>query len=414
MSLTSGAVARRPTLASPFATVICDETSRECVRRYGSRLRAIVLTGSLARDEGTFVRERGGVRLLGDAKFLLVFHEGAPCPAVNELQAVERSIERAVAARHVEGPVGLSAGRSAYLRRMRPHIFTNELRYCSHIVWGDPVILSLIPHFPVSAIPLEAAWRLLADRLVEQLEAIHQFTSGALSPEALHYQAVKLYLDMATSLLVFAGAYEPTYRARAVRLAKLAGRARLPVAAPFDLEEFAQRVAECTEWKVNASALGHRSVGSARGRELAFWQEAVADAERLWHWELARLTGRPAEESTQQLLSAWTHREPFHRRLRGWLHVLRREGWHRSWREWPRWARRTWRESPRYAVYATVADVLFGLPATLAGESRRAAEGEQLRRLPVIGKSPGQPTGWQRLAAEIAWNYHRFLAETRA
>ena len=36
---------------------ICEQTQDYCLQKYGRRLRAIVLTGSLAREEATVVRE---------------------------------------------------------------------------------------------------------------------------------------------------------------------------------------------------------------------------------------------------------------------------------------------------------------------------------------------------------------------
>src|SRR5688572_30998474 len=50
--------------------IICKETSRLGQQLYRDRLRAVVLTGSLARNEGTFIEGTGGCRLHGDAEFL--------------------------------------------------------------------------------------------------------------------------------------------------------------------------------------------------------------------------------------------------------------------------------------------------------------------------------------------------------
>ena len=60
---------------------------------------------------------------------------------------------------------------------------------------------------------------------------------------------------MATSLLVFLDAYEPTYAQRAQRLQEVAERleeARLP----FALKPFAARVDRCTRWKIAHGAHG--------------------------------------------------------------------------------------------------------------------------------------------------------------
>ena len=72
---------RQPKDPAPpqLKAVICKEASTECEKRFGQILDAVVLAGSLARDEGTFVA-KGQDRwsALGDAEFLLVFQRNSP------------------------------------------------------------------------------------------------------------------------------------------------------------------------------------------------------------------------------------------------------------------------------------------------------------------------------------------------
>src|SRR5204862_702462 len=91
---------------------------------------------------------------------------------------------------------------------------------CGQAIWGDAGALALIPDFSPSEIPLEDGWRLLCERIVEQLSVADQLLEWrpTLSAEA-HYQTVKLYLDMATSFLLFSGVYAATCREPSKRLA---------------------------------------------------------------------------------------------------------------------------------------------------------------------------------------------------
>src|ERR1035441_7202669 len=52
--------------------VICSTMAALCREQVGSNLRALVLTGSLARDEASVQLREGEVHVLGDADFLLV------------------------------------------------------------------------------------------------------------------------------------------------------------------------------------------------------------------------------------------------------------------------------------------------------------------------------------------------------
>jgi hypothetical protein len=230
---------------------------------------------------------------------------------------------------------------------------------------------------------------------------------------------VKLYLDMATSLLVFAGAYAPTYRQRADALRALAGGADRASDWPFPLDEFADRVACATRVKLGGGA--GPTPGADLDGQLALldWGEAVADARRLWRWELTRLGGAEPQLDDRSLLGRWMSAQPLPARLRGWLYVARRTGWWRSLAYCPRWIRYAWRASPRYWVYASATELLFGLPALLgpapAGPSLSRLR-ELTAALPVSISREAGPTAapWQRLAADITWNYKQFLTDTRA
>jgi hypothetical protein len=110
--------------------------------------------------------------------------------------------------------------------------------------------------------------------------------------------------------------------------------------------------------------------------------------------------------------------QPVKERLRGWLFVLRREGWHRSWRKWIGWASCALRGSPRNCVYTAASELLFKLPVligtTTPASSTISAFGPLPNWIPSISDAPGSATEWRQLASEISWNYHRYLEGTRS
>lgn len=369
-------------------------------------MRAIVLTGSLARGEATLAKAGPQWRLLGDADFYLVFH--ARLPLASEVESVERKAEKALRDQGVQGSVGLSPVGASYFCKMPPHILTYELRSCGHIVWGDADILSQVPPLTPEQISLEDAWRLLANRIIEQLETIAFAARPAeMFSTDTQYRTVKLYLDMATSYLVFAGRYFPTYRAREEELARIASDPSAQADPPFSLEPFADRVKACTRFKLKGCGL------TDSPRQL--FEDAVHYADLLWRWELERLTGE-----TCGLMRHWMRRQPVTARIRGWASALRRCRWHRSWRQWPHWTRLSWRGSPRYWVYSVAAELFFQLPLLLRtgpGSAEPDIDWRPLAaRLPLPDEADSDPRtpGWQRLARLVVLNYRRFLEGTTA
>jgi hypothetical protein len=401
---------------SVLRDMICSEVATQCVSRWGTELRAVILTGSLARNEATFVREEAAWKLMGDAEFMLIFHSHAALPPAAAVLSARQGIEQRLRQEGVEGQIDVSCVHPTYLQRLPPHIFSYELRCCGHVAWGDTQILSLIPGFSASEILREDAWRLLCNRMIELLESAPDLASEHSKTRGeLRYQVVKLWLDMATSLLIFAHAYAPSYRARERNLYGLAGESRDPSKWPFDLGIFAEQVSACTTLKLSED----RAQGDPPHIS---WDDTVRCARQLWRWELEQLARSDMQNSIcdREMLFRSVRLQSPAKRLRGWIYVLRKCGWHRSWRNWPRWMRLAWRASPRYWVYAASNELFERLPVPLSAASGLAEAHPGVRELwswlPVVRRSRNRKTAeeWQALATEITWNYHEFLERTRS
>jgi hypothetical protein len=403
---------------STVQQAICERTVELALAAHGGNLKAIILTGSLARQEGTFVRDAGGWKQFGDAEFLLVFKERATLPLNADLLNLQRAVESELLARGLQCKISLAAVRPKYLRQLRPHIFAYELLTQGRVLWGDPV-LSAIPRFLPAAIPLEDAWRLLCNRMIELLEVSAGITDQLREvPKEVFYQSVKLYIDMGTSFLVFAGSYEPTYARRAEKMRSLQTQSDTANSCPLNLARFAERVVACTQYKLSgADKLQLPNLHEHPG-SLALWREAIADAHSLWSWELSQLTGTRVTLTDRELMGRWMRQQPVREQLRGWLYVLRRDGWHRSWRKSLSWTRCALRGSPRYCIYAAASELLFKLPgligATTPASSTISALGPLRDWIPSTSDAPGSATEWRQLVCEISWNYHRYLEGTRS
>src|SRR6266576_1886790 len=295
------------------------QVAQLCFQTHGQSLRAVVLTGSLARDEATLVEEGKSWRLLGDAEFLLIFHTHASLPRTVAMGFLRQNIETSISRFGVTSEICVTAAYPKYLRSLRPSIFAYELRNCGKVVWGDPEILTCIPSFSSSDIPWEDGWRLLSNRMVEQLEVLEDLEQKPkMLSSRLHYRTVKLYLDMATSFLLFAGEYAPTYEERAQRLRILADTQPADDKTPFNLHQFCDRVSECTQWKLSEIACDTASISQPIvERDSTWWEEAVGYAQVLWGWELALLTGSTGEVGNQELLKRWMNCQPVYRHFEG-------------------------------------------------------------------------------------------------
>jgi hypothetical protein len=400
---------------------VCHETTVLSASEFGSKLHALILTGSLARNEATFVEKGKEWSLLGDAEFLLAFSDQSSLPSIGNLELLRQKIEHSLSLRGICAPLVLDAVRTRYFRKLKPHIYAYELRKGGQVIWGEPEILSVIRDFSASEIPLEDAWRLLANRMIEYLEMVQQLAGNKRSfSGSMLYRAMKLYLDLATSFLLFTGDYAPTYAQRAENLKILANTSSSARAFPFDLRAFSDRVTACTRWKLcPTDSEGMRAALLASGDRSPFWEEAVAYAKSLWRWEVVRLSRASPEASGAELRERWMHLQPLHCRLRGWAYILRRQGLLKSWRHWSRWTRQAWRASPRYSIYAAASELFFRLHDLLGSNGGRLAETDCQRLrdwLPVCleQEQTARSPDWSHLAAEIAWNYHRFVVGTRS
>ncbi len=397
--------ASAPNASASYDTQIAETIAELSAAAFPDGLRSIVLTGSLARGEGTWLRDGSRVRLAGDADVFAIFDDRAPLPPPDRVARLQHAIEDRLSADGIETHIGLSPVRADYLRRLQPNIFSYELTTHGKVVWGDAHILTLAPAFTSADIPLDDGFRLLMNRMIELLEAICEVDAPITNAPAVRYRAMKLWLDMATSYLLFQRQYVPTYCGRAARLSELA--ADPSVLAPVSLARFASTVALATRCKLGKSS---------EMREFADLDRLLGDAKSIWHWELERLTGFSASDT--ELLRRWIAGEPLSARIRGWAGVAKRSGAARAIARMPNWLNLALRGSPRRQIYAAASELLFALPSLLKDDAILSdSRWNELRHgLPIID-CPGNERSrcaWRTLGRAISFNYNFFLAPTRA
>ncbi len=386
--------------------MLCAQVVEAVQAQFGRNIRALILTGSLARDEGSFLREEDRWRLLGDAEFLLILHDGTTLISDQAFRTTARAIEQRLGEQAISCRIDLSAAYLEYLRRMQPHIFAYELRTCGKVIWGDTEALTAIPAFTVRDIPKADAWWLLCNRMIEQLTWLSELHAGAADADL--YGVQKFYLELATSLLVFLDLYEPSYSGRAAKLAELARRGTPEL--PFPLPAFAAEVVRYTEFKLRPEA---RLRDEAKSTSLftAEWLKPIPYARKLWQWEIEQLLGASAVEATPDtLMRRLLRKQKLADKAKGWLYAVRanRQALSPLLRRWTK-------GTPRYLTYAAASRLYFAMPDVLNGsrDEVRPVLNSIRALLPLLPAREHASGDWVQLCRGVAWNYEQFLTRTR-
>lgn len=368
----------------------------------------LVLTGSLARGEGTWRFDGLRQRLVGDAEFLLVCEDRSALPSAETLQSIALAAEARLIARGVQAQIVISPVRVDYLRGLPPHIFGYELLRNGKVVYGNSRVLDLVPAFSANDIPLDDGFNLLSNRMLEMVEVLWPLDPDTPLPEAVRYRAVKLALDMGSSFLLFKREYRPTYRTRAARLAELAENVNMN-------SWFVRRLSHVVNGAVNYK-LGKSQFPV---EDLAGIDRLIDDARALWVWELQRLTGADSTVGDLELFRMWMTRQSAFGRIRGWASVVRRIGLRHSLSQFGRWMPLAMKGSPRRLIYQAASELLFALPGLVSDApciAENEAGWEQLRaQLPLEDESStAPPESWRRLGHAVSENYRTLLEFTRS
>jgi hypothetical protein len=329
--MTDGAFSLSPPGSFPLCAnrAFEDEVKRE-LDRLVERVResaiapsveGILLTGSFARGEGTVVRQpQNTSRWLSDVECLVVVRGGIASRrdikrAMRQVQQ-DTNTDRCNIARGVK--VELRAILQEGMLRLPPAIFTREL--CEHgkLVWGNP---ASVP-FPETAfngddVSKSDAFRLLNNRIIEQIAVRSGYTDGAGDVISSAYSLVKFWIDLGTSLSVFLGCYEPGYRRR-----------QKPI-------EDALRDNE----RIMGSEMGERLIARFRrsmaqkfgetplptGDLSGEFNEAVEIARAAWNWESGQLIGTSTVAADWRgIFTRLRSLETNVQRARDWARVIRK------------------------------------------------------------------------------------------
>jgi hypothetical protein len=384
---------------------------------------AVVAGGSFGRKEDTILVRDGRAGVLGDAEFFLIYSTGKAAQKIRGvLDDVVAEAESQLADRGIDCHVTCSAVPAEILQKMSPHILALELRETGKVLWGDPQALDLIPPFSLASIPKWDAWRSVSNRMIEQLNYVDALWSGDRSRVAeLVYWTLKIQLELATLVLLFEGAYRPTYRERAEELQRIQGTLGC---ASWGVE-LANRLVACTDFKLNPhSSSPYAAFFSGRWgatKELAFAREeflaVLGLVRRVWLWGAEQLVGRELDKRAQPI-GVGLHiaqRQAWRWRVRGWARLgLTDRDWLTA-QGWERFLGLALRGSPRFLLYAVSAALYFAAEDWLAGDATSA--NQQSERAMRYFPFPRQNTAslkWSQASQMVVAAWDHFLRQSWA
>ena len=278
---------------------IIDTVVRQ-IEKHLPAARGLILTGSTARGESTAIVDSEGVSWFSDVELLVVIKDKRSVKNVlPTLKQIRVRTQDHLAQEGILVSIELTPAPEDYFCMIQPHLFGYELLLHGKQLFGAENYLALIPRFEPSEIPREDAWRLLSNRMVEWLDLL--VNKDTLSAELGFYTLTKQYLDLITSLSIFAGFYRASYRERAAQADQLKTwlEQYLPSLPGSGLLEAS---AIAAGFKANPDAdefrwLREGENANLRSRLKPAGMEWLQDSLPLitataWTWELSQISGR--------------------------------------------------------------------------------------------------------------------------
>ncbi|MBN1425007.1 hypothetical protein JXA88_10655 [Candidatus Fermentibacteria bacterium] len=190
---------------------------------------SLVLGGSFARGEGTFIRQAAGWEPYKDYDLFAVVDNGSLRKAAHAVDEVRQAAYEALGypPYDEEKPspgrfhIGLAVMSVNTLARL-PHDLANvELKLTGQVVWGHN-LLERIPADPTQ-IPPESGLRPVLNKLIGLVEQWGPWVDSAALPpqeilQSIAYDRAKATLDLVAALLLLRGQWTPGYAARNLTL----------------------------------------------------------------------------------------------------------------------------------------------------------------------------------------------------
>ena len=201
-----------PTQTSIHPRVVRDlERLREVVNCSVPDVEAMILTGSFAHGEGSFLETAGESQPYNDYDVVVVAKVE---PEAELCKSLGAQVAQQVGLRGVD-LVGVGLHRFAWLP---PSIFNYDFRHEGYVFHGDASLLDTLPNWEPADIPLIEAQVLLLNRMICLLESVEDGPNASEhDPRAvlfLAYQTAKAAFALADTVALLHGMYAICYQGK--------------------------------------------------------------------------------------------------------------------------------------------------------------------------------------------------------
>ncbi len=198
---------------------------------------SIILVGGFGRGEGSVILKNNKIQIVNDYDIVIITKKALP---TEQIKILSERIIKELSIRLVD----LIPYRISDLSSLPLTIFNYDLKYASHIFFGDKNILNLLPEYESELIPLSEGKNLLINRLICLTESFSKkFVKKRLSKKQFLFlvnQCSKAVLAVSDSLLLLRKKYHPSYQVRAKMFNKEYGK----------MKKLNSLVSEATEFKL--------------------------------------------------------------------------------------------------------------------------------------------------------------------
>lgn len=366
-----------------------------------SLFRGLILTGSAARSEATIVARGDRFVWMSDVECLVPIAHRRDLPeARRRLGAAAETINAEMASCGHDVEVELTPAPAAYFKGLKPHLFSVELRRFGKQVFGDQEYLELIPSLDSNEISPEEAWRLLSNRLAEDLE--RRVEARPFRTIDRIYGDVKLAIDLLTAFSILSNCYAPSYGERYRNREKILAYAADLGLDPALVEDYRLILDQAMEFKTSgcsgevwscypADRLWAESAGNwydTDQAEWACWPRLTDIATASWLVHLNLITGSPQASGLAASLKALSRVQGPSSGLRAWLAAIAKSPPHQRMTIVRQAIRLSRAGSPRALTYGCVWALLSG------AYSKELSVAWVAEHLPAGKVDPSAPDAW--------------------
>ena len=227
---------------------LINKYAEEVADKLKSNLEALILVGSFARGEEITYQNNGKQELVSDIEFWAV---------VKNLETAKKL--------NFDSNISLGFTTRDHLRKLKPYIYTVEVKKFGKVLYGDRDILSFIPGYSYDSIEPVDGFILLNNRIVEQLILLNRVEAGELTNQ---YEFDKGYIQLVNSLLAINKKYRSLYPEKIAEFRKIY---------KDNSTEFLNKVEEAFV------SISHPSEATIKLEEaLTKWQELREYFKKLW------------------------------------------------------------------------------------------------------------------------------------